>query len=146
MSESERHDPATAGDTPLERRARQLLGASIADLDGRTRSRLTQARHAALAVRRRTVLPGWLPQGWRAPAGASAAAVLVGLVVFNLHHGAAPSASSSANAEDLELLADADALELSDTADYDFYEWAVAQASEDNAGGAPAAAGPVQGT
>ena len=46
MSE-ETLDPAISA---LENRSRELFEDSVAGLDMRTRSRLTQARHAALAV------------------------------------------------------------------------------------------------
>jgi dihydroneopterin aldolase len=39
-------------ETEFERRTRALLEASAEELSGHVRSRLTQARHAALAVRR----------------------------------------------------------------------------------------------
>ena len=45
--------------TPFEKRTKEILEESTARLDGRTRSRLTQARHAALGQLER---PAW--QGW----------------------------------------------------------------------------------
>lgn len=114
-------------------RAQALLRASVEGLDGRTRSKLTQARHVALAARPQ---PAWLAghsRGWLAGAGASLAAVLVAVVVLNLRPGAQPAPTGiNGAADDLALLADADALELTqEQDDYSFYEWAAGQASDD---------------
>ncbi|MCC7462724.1 MAG: hypothetical protein IT480_09735 [Gammaproteobacteria bacterium] len=123
------------GNSNLERRARELLEASAAGLDGRVRSRLTRARHAALAVQRHArARRAWL--SW-APVGALAAAVLGALVYVRhgrmLLPGHTPPASG---ADDLELLADVDALPLAeDAGDYDFYEWAASAAGETEAVG-----------
>jgi hypothetical protein len=126
-----------SGTSGLERRARALLEQSAAQLDGRIRSRLNQARHAALAPRRHAYARrAWL--SW-APAGALAAALLGALVYVRhvpglLPGGSAPAAGAAA--DDLELLADADALPLAeDAADYDFYEWAALSASEGEVSG-----------
>jgi len=117
------------GASGLERRTRALLEASAANLDGRVRSRLTQARHAALAERRRArARRAWL--SW-APAGALAAAVL-GVLLFvrqgpSFLPAAAPAVATAA--DDFELLADADGMQLAeDAGEYEFYEWAVAAA------------------
>ena len=45
--------------TAFERRTREVLDESVAKLDGRALSRLTQARHAALEAGRKPVRPGW---------------------------------------------------------------------------------------
>jgi hypothetical protein len=104
-------EPGASG---LERRSRALLEDSAANLDGRVRSRLTQARHAAVA-----------------------AALLGALIYVRNGPGVLPASAPAANgAEDLELLADADALQLAeDAGDYEFYEWAAANASEAEAVG-----------
>lgn len=118
------------GTSALERRSRTLLEASAANLDGRIRSRLTQARHAALAERRRSrARRAW--SSW-APAGAVAAALLAVLLYVRHGPGLAPAAAPVAGtaADDLELLADADAMPLAeDAGDYEFYEWAAATAA-----------------
>lgn len=122
--------PQEDGATGLERRTRALLEQSAANLDGRARSRLTQARHAALDERRRSrARRAWL--SW-APAGAVAAAVLgVLLYVRQGPVGQGPallSATATATTtDDFELLADADGMQLAeDAGDYEFYEWAAA--------------------
>jgi anti-sigma-K factor RskA len=114
--------------TEFERNARVVLEESLSRIDARTRSRLNQARHAALeaaAVHR----PTW----WRSltlmpTAGAAAAALLVAVVLW--HHqlsGEAPLLEAQHAAEDMDLLADSEALELLDGWDGPFYEWATAQ-------------------
>ena len=122
------------------RRARALLERSAEDLSGQTRSRLTRARYRALeqhpAARARTSTT--FTASWRRalPAGAIAAAVLAVLLLVG--HNAAPELQQAAvGGEDLELLADRDALALAqDQAsqdadlDYEFYDWAVSAARD----------------
>jgi len=120
----------------FEMRTRALLEESVARVDGRIRSRLTQARYAALEEARRKrhgILrnPAWLPAF-----GTAAAAVLVAIVLWTR----APvtelptMAESSPTAfDDLDMLADADALELMEDWDQGFYEWAAAEALADGA-------------
>jgi hypothetical protein len=112
----------------FEQRARALLEGSVLRIDGRVRSRLNQARHAAIeeAARR--------PSFWRRfslmpAASAVAAAVLVAFVLWpHAHHGES-IIEGGHTVEDLDLLADGDALDLvSDETDGGaFYEWAVEQ-------------------
>ena len=120
--------------TPFESNARTVLEASVARVDARTRSRLNQARHAALAavtVRRRS--------GWSAtlvPATSAAAAAVVALLLWH-REPVAPEApyaqygeAHTAAVEDIDLLADGEALELIEGWDGPFYEWAAAQQDE----------------
>ena len=121
-------EQAEVGDSEFEQRARALLTQSAEQLPGAVRSRLTQARFAALAAR-----------GARGPsfarrwvsAGAAAAAVLALLVVY-VPYGHSPAENPVANAglEDIELLTDNDAVPLNgdQDVDYDFYEWAANEA------------------
>jgi len=114
--------------TEFERNARVVLEESVSRIDGRTRSRLNQARHAALeaAGARR---PAW----WRSltlmpTAGAAAAALLVAVVLVHRQpSGEPPVLEAQHAAEDMDLLADSEALELLDGWDGPFYEWATAQ-------------------
>lgn len=63
----------------LERQAREALEASVEHLDARVRSRLTQARHAALdELQRRSRRPAWLI----APAAGFAAAAILAVVLW----------------------------------------------------------------
>jgi hypothetical protein len=112
----------------FEQRTRALLLASADDLPGAVRSRLTQARYAALAARP-SRLP-YLRAGHWIPAGAAVAALaLVMVFVGPLHSG--PSALSNVALEDLGLLTDSDAVTLNgdQDVDYDFYEWAAGEAA-----------------
>jgi negative regulator of sigma E activity len=137
MSEQALDPPQRA----LEERSRALFQESVDGLDMRLRSRLTQARHAALKAAERT------PRAWflRMPvlssaAGVTAAAVLGVALWFggsaaHVHSTGAPDTASPY--EDLELVAAADSsdnnVEMLQN-DIDFYAWA------DNAeGGEPSA-------
>jgi hypothetical protein len=133
-------DPPTMNEmtSEFEKRTRELLEDSVQRVDGRIRSRLNQARHAAVeeATRRR-------PSPWRRftlmpAAGAVAAALLVAFFLMpHSHSGDSLTAENSGRAgvEDLDLLADSDALDLvSDETDTgQFYEWAVDQADSNEA-------------
>ncbi len=112
----------------LEVRSRDVLAESVARLDGRTLSRLTQARHAALAQLERPQRlwwPGFVPAG----AAATVAALAIGLFVMRPDTGGLPLANQGLEALDAELLADVEALELAEADDdLEFYEWAAAEA------------------
>lgn len=120
--------PADETVTEFERNARTVLEASLARIDGRTRSRLNQARHAALAAAARPRRPWWRSLTLM-PAGAVAAALLVAVVLWQ-HAPSVPAPDEVARAgavEDMDLLADSDALDLMEGWDGSFYEWAAAQ-------------------
>jgi hypothetical protein len=128
---------AIAGE--FEQRARALLEDSALRIDGRVRSRLNQARHAAIEA----ALASRRPSFWRRfslmpVASAVAAAVLVAFVLWpHSHQGDLVSEGGHERVEDLDLLADGDALDLvSDEADGGaFYEWAVDQADSNEPSG-----------
>lgn len=115
--------------TDFERNARLVLEESVTRIDARTRSRLNQARHAALAAAARA-----RPRWWRSftlmpAAGAAAAALLVGFVLWQ-HQPAHELTTADARAtpvEDIDLLADGEGLDLMEGWDGSFYEWAAAQ-------------------
>jgi ferric-dicitrate binding protein FerR (iron transport regulator) len=122
-------DPTEPGSSEFEQRARSLLLQSAEQLPGAVRSRLTQARHAALAAR-----PARAPSFARRwlPAGAAAAVALALLVVYVPHGtGTAENPVANAGLEDIELLTDNDAVPLNgdQDVDYDFYEWAADEAA-----------------
>jgi hypothetical protein len=129
-------DALDAGAAAFEQRARQLLRDSVEALPAHTRSRLTRARHAALAAR-----PSWYLGSLRlwVPAGGALAAATLAVLFLVGPRGESPAVNvlASAGPEDLEMLADSDAVQLGreDDVDYDFYEWA---ASEAKGGSAPA--------
>ncbi len=113
----------------FERRTRVLLNDSAARLPAAVRSRLTQARYAALAAcgaRRPSLARRWVP------AGALAAAALA-LLLVGVPGGKKSLETPAANAglEDIELLTDSDAVPLNgdQDVDYDFYEWAAGEAT-----------------
>ena len=112
--------------TDFEKRTQEVLDESTSRLDGRTRSRLTQARHAALAQ-----LTQPSRHWWRAyvPAGAAAAVVVLAVVMWSRPFTEnVPVAQNAGAVEDMELLADAEALDFVDEGeDLEFYEWAVGE-------------------
>jgi hypothetical protein len=116
--------------TDFEKRTRALLEESVSRIDGRIRSRLNQARHAALAQ----LEPARRRPFWRsftlAPAAGVVAAVVLAVVLWAPRPGQLlPGAQGPASAvEDLDLVADADTFDLIEQEDGGFYEWAVAQA------------------
>jgi len=121
----------------FEKRTRELLEDSVQHVDGRIRSRLNQARHAAVEQVSRS-RPLWRRFTLVPAAGAVAAALLVALVFWpHSHTGTSLTTEAGARAgvEDLDLLADSDALDLvSDGMDTgQFYEWAVDQADSNEA-------------
>ena len=131
------------------RRTRAVLEDSTSRLDGRVRSRLTQARHRALAeLSARRAQPSWrrwLALPALAPAGGVAAVAVLAVVLWTGQRGAdvgmLVSATDSGSAfEDLEILADADGPDLTEDADPDFYEWAMLQT------GSPGGDGEIVGT
>lgn len=115
--------------TEFERNARAVLAEAVLRVDSRTRSRLNQARQAALqgaqAHRRQplwrfTLMPA---------AGAVAAALLVAVVLWHrAPQNELPTIEGRADATlDMDLLTDKDAIDLLDGWDGSFYEWAAAQ-------------------
>lgn len=124
--------------TEFERRTRTVLEESVSRIDGRVRSRLNQARHAAVeaaTARRRplfsrlfTLVP---------TAGAAAAALMVAMVLWH-GGGRQPVVESVPQTQDLDLLADSDGLDLvEDGGDGSgsFYEWAAEQQTQTEANG-----------
>ena len=120
------------GALEFERRARELLERSARELPGRIRSRLTQARYAALdpkrpiSRRRAAAWSRWLP------AGAAAALVLALLLVQAPRIGTDAARGTLGGSDDLEMLADSSAYALAqdqpgqgEDVDYEFYDWAV---------------------
>ncbi|MEJ0085896.1 MAG: DUF3619 family protein [Pseudomonadota bacterium] len=109
--------------TPFEKRTQDVLDESAARLDGRTLSRLTQARHAALDQLQQPARHWWRSY---VPAGAAAAAVLA-VVMWSRNPVVEPTPTASP-VEDIDLLADADAPDfVDDGEDLEFYEWAAGE-------------------
>jgi len=103
----------------LEKRTREVLEESTARLDGRTLSRLTQARHAALDQLQQPARRRW---NLFIPAGAAAAAAVLAVVMWSRTSTGDPSP-----VDDLEMLADSDVPDFVDGEDLEFYEWAAGE-------------------
>jgi hypothetical protein len=113
----------------LEERSRALFHASVERLDAATRSRLTQARHAALEAARHGrarrffgLNPFFAPAAGVAAAAVLAVALWLGSPLG--HHGV--TAESPTALEDLDLVASdgsGEAMEMLQE-DPDFYAWA----------------------
>jgi hypothetical protein len=118
---------AIAGE--FEQRARAVLEESVLRIDGHVRSRLNLARHAAIeAAARRPSL--WRRFSLMPAASAVAAALLVAFVLWPHSHQGDVILEGGHTVEDLDLLADGDALDLvsEETDGGAFLEWAVEQA------------------
>jgi len=128
------------GTTGFERQLQALLQDSVQRVSGHARSRLNQARHAALAeavrpgrgnLLRRLTTRGGRRLLWMPAAGAVAAGVLVAVLLWPRAHQPYPAAEAShATVEDLDLLADRDGMGLLQSGDGQFYEWAMAQSDK----------------
>ncbi len=123
----------TAGEqlTDFERLSRQALEESVLRVDGRVRSHLNQARQAAVeaaSARRRPLFSRFFTLV--PTAGAAAAALLVAMVLWHrTPQLELPVTESAHPVEDLDLLADGEALDLVQDGDGSgsFYEWAADQ-------------------
>jgi hypothetical protein len=116
--------------TDFERNARVVLERSVERIDARTRSRLNQARHAALAAAGAPRRTWWRSFTLMPAAGAVVAAALVAVVLWHREPSVTESQFIEGRApavEDLDLLADAEALDLMEEWDGSFYEWAADQ-------------------
>jgi hypothetical protein len=111
-------------DSGFEKRTREVLDESASRLDGRSLSKLTQARHAALEQLQRPARSRWW---FFAPAGAAAAVAV--LAVMTWTGGTRPTVTAPVAAlnEDLEFLSDADAEIVAEGEDLEFYEWAAGE-------------------
>jgi hypothetical protein len=116
----------------LEERSRTLFQDSVDNLDMRVRSRLTQARHAALEAATASGRRPWLLRAsiWTPAAGVTAAAVLGVALWFGspLGHHAMTASDNPTAFEDLDIVAasddgSGDAMDMLQD-DVDFYDWA----------------------
>lgn len=109
----------------FEQRTKALFDESVERLDGRTRSKLTQARNAALEeLRKGPPRFQWL----RTPVTGLAAAAVLALVI-GMWPGSQPSDSGTLPLEDFDIVADADNIEM--LQDVEFYVWLEDQGSGD---------------
>jgi hypothetical protein len=128
-------------DSHFERRVRALLDDSAGSVSGQVRSRLTRARHSAIEEAERTRTSFWRQfvsssRGFL-PAGTVAAAVLVAMLLLSDRIGrmSTPGQPQPSTFEEIELLADAEVLELLQEADGEFYEWAAEQSEAEGSSG-----------
>jgi len=113
----------------FEKRTRALLEQGITRIDSRIRSRLNQARHAALAELERPRTPFWRSLALAPAAGVAAAVVLAVVLWAPRPLQMLPVAENGSSAvEDMDLVADGETFDLIQQGDGGFYEWAVAQA------------------
>ena len=102
----------------IEARSKVLFDASVEHLDGRTRSKLTQARTRALAeVERSRKRPQWLGS---APVTALAAAVVVA-VTIGLWPSSERQVDTTVPFDDFDLVAGTESFEM--LKDVEFYAW-----------------------
>jgi len=122
----------------FEQRVRAVLSERLTRIDARTRSRLNQARHAALAAASGSRRSAWNGPRLMPVSGAVAAAMLVALVWFNQrpHSMLSSGDGSQQTLEVLDLVGDDEALSMMEDEDHSFYEWAVDQADTAPGGGA----------
>ncbi len=126
----------------LEVRSRLVLEAGLSGIDARTRSRLNQARQAAVAAAGNPSLlarlHGALTRQVLMPAtGAAAVAALVAVFMLNSgsHHLTAAVTDNPASALDvLDLVTDDDAMHLMEDNDGSFFEWAAAESDSAGSG------------
>lgn len=111
------HDPEHES-SELEVRTRALFEQSVENLDGKTRSRLNQARHAALEELREAHRRPWR-QAWIPVGSGLAVGILAVWVTFGDRTGQ-PNESAVA-VDDLELFADSSNLDL--LREVEFYAW-----------------------
>ncbi len=112
--------------TEFERNVRLVLEEGVSRIDGRTRSRLNQARHAALEAVSAPRRVWWRSSYTLMPTAGAAAALLLALVLWHREASVeSPVLDGQHAVEDMDLLADSEALELLEGWDGPFYEWAT---------------------
>jgi hypothetical protein len=121
-------------DEALERRAREVFDASVAQLDAATTARLRAARHAAIAELQTRRRPAW--QRWSLPVAMAASAALVAVLLWRAPAQSPEPVASSvpvAAMDAIEMVADDD-LEMV-TEDLEFYAWLEQAEPAGNSGG-----------
>jgi len=121
----------------FEERSRALFHDSVDGLDYALRSRLTQARNAAIEAASASRRP-WFFGAWKPAAGVTAAAVLGAFLWLGspLGQHAVTVADVQPNLEDLDIVASSegsgDAMDMLQD-DIDFYDWADKTANSGSA-------------
>jgi hypothetical protein len=115
----------------IEARSKTVFDTSVSELNGNVRSRLTQARHAAVAELERGKRPVW--QRMLVPAsGLAATAIIAALVFMPDMHRAGPV--GPALADDMPLLLDSDNMDMLEN--LEFYAWLDDDTLDDGDNGA----------
>jgi len=99
----------------VETRSREVFDDSVTNLDGHTRSRLNEARHAALDVAR---APRAFTTRWLIPVGSAVALALIVVVAVQVTRTPSAVITSAATVDDLEIMVSPDSLELIEDADF----------------------------
>ncbi len=119
--------------TAFEESSRAHFEASVESIDGRTRSRLNQARQAALSELRARRAHPWR-NAWMPLSGVAVAAVLAVWMTLGQGMKTGPL-DNGLPVEDIEIFADAPSLDL--LQDVEFYAWVAeetANAANENSG------------
>ena len=107
--------PDEIADDEFSAQAKRRFDESVERIDGATQSKLTRARHAALA-KAGSARPGWYQ--WAPAAGVAAAAVMA-VVIWTGNP--AVEGTGSPEVADIEILLTEDSLEMLE--DLEFYSW-----------------------
>jgi hypothetical protein len=111
----------------FESRTRAMFDASIERLDGRTRSKLTQARHAAVEELRQQRRRPWR-RAWVPLSGITAAAVLaIWMTVGPIGRGTPGAEVPEVSLDEFELVAESPSIDLLE--DVEFYAWIAQQSA-----------------
>jgi hypothetical protein len=116
--------------TDFERNARAALEESTSRIDEHTRSRLNQARRMAVEAAGARQRPWWRSFALMPATGAVAVALLLAVMLWHREPAVGDSPVLEGRvpaAEDMDLLADSEGLDLIEGWDGPFYEWAADQ-------------------
>jgi hypothetical protein len=113
-------------DEQFEAHTRAVFESSVESLDGRTRSKLTQARHAALRELQHA-RPSWM-RWWMPVSGLATGAILVMWIGFG-RVGLSNPEPGELPLDDFEIVGENANLELLE--DVEFYAWIARQPSVD---------------
>lgn len=108
----------------FEARTRAMFDASVERLDGRTRSKLTQARHAAVEELRQQRGRPWR-RAWVPLSGVTAAAVLAIWMTVGPLGRDTGSEVPEVSLDEFELVAESPSIDLLE--DVEFYAWIAQQ-------------------
>ena len=120
--------------TGLEVRSKAAFDASVSELNASVRSRLTQARFAAVAELEHRSRSRW-QRFWMPAAGLAATALIVALVVVPQLNRADRSAATLAD-DDIPILLDTDNIEMIE--DMEFYAWLDDESLDEDGAAEPA--------